>query len=239
MHILVLFDNWEGWRWVRLWFGCHWTQQNKIQSSLLAAWSFIVEEELRSKKEESVITDQWGQLIYIHLQVTWDKKIGFALWLQKFSGADAKPGGRASGVCMDCCVFHEEPGKEEGLGSEGGINKWEEATFGGAHARAGLHGLPLCLDTALEHQRVDLDKSTYLKYLPTTSHSWKPRGNLLGRRQWHHACFCSPSSSQGCTLYCYPAFCKHPRLAFSAKPVKWTKWIPLCPDRTLILKWPH
>lgn len=37
-----------------------------------------------------VITSHWGQLVYVHLRVTWDKKIGIAQWLRNVSGGRCK-----------------------------------------------------------------------------------------------------------------------------------------------------
>lgn len=75
-------------------------------------------------------------------------------------------------------VFHEGPGQKEGLASGVESTHENKLHFRGAHTRMGLQDILLCLDTALEHQQLDLDKSTYLKYLQTTSRSWTLEGNI-------------------------------------------------------------
>lgn len=166
MHILVLFNNWEGLSWVRLWFG-HQAWQNKIQFSLLAPWNPIICRNWGLKGTRAswwAMGVGWSE-VDVLLRATWYRKMGVAWGLQNFSGGRCKAKGW--GLCrgLDCCFLPGELGKEEDWGA--GVEWEKEATFEGPHARAGLHSIFLCLDTAPEHQG-DLDKSTYLKYLPRT-----------------------------------------------------------------------
>ena len=83
-----------------------------------------------------------------------------------------------------------------------------------AHARAGPHGVRLCLNTFSSTSEWILRRALTWNFCQQLHPHWKLRGNILGRRRLHHAGFRPPSDSEGCALYCHPEFCKHPHFDF-------------------------